>query len=367
MSSHETFSKSAVLLDLAAFVVIVAGMKAAASLLVPFLVAVFLAVLAGPVVFWLKAKGFPSGLAVLVAVILLLGILTLMGTAVGTSVNSFLIQLPSYQRQLERIVSEFATWLSSQGIEAADKAIIDRFDPGAALGFAASILTSVGGLLTNAFLILLTVIFILLEASGFPSKVRASLPNAELTLERFADFARRLKRYVAIKTATSLATGVAVAVFLGILGIDFPLLWGLLAFLLNFIPTLGSILAAIPAILLGLIQQGLGGAALIGIGYLVVNFVIANVLEPRFMGRGVGLSTLVVFISLVVWAWILGPVGALLSVPLTITLKLGLESNENTRWVGILLGPEIVAPEPEEMADTSDHDQPTVETADPRS
>ena len=161
-------------------------------------------------------------------------------------------------------------------------------------------------------------------------------PEASET--HFDKFISNINRYMGIKTLTSVATGVIVALWLLILGVDYAMLWGLLAFLLNFIPSIGSILASIPAILLALIQLGTGSALLTGLGYLVVNIGIGTILEPRVMGHGLGLSALVVFLSIVFWGWVLGPVGMLLSVPLTMTLKIALNSKEDTRWIAVLLG-----------------------------
>jgi len=132
-------------------------------------------------------------------------------------------------------------------------------------------------------------------------------------------------------------------------GVDYPLLWGLLAFLLNFVPNIGSIIAAIPAVIQVLVQLGFSAALVVAGGYLVINILIGTFIEPRYMGRGLGLSTLVVFLSLVFWGWVLGPVGMLLSVPLTITAKIALESHDGTRWVAIMLGPKV---EPEIVADS---------------
>jgi len=160
-----------------------------------------------------------------------------------------------------------------------------------------------------------------------------------------------VQRYMAIKTWMSLMTGCVVALWLYIIGVDYPLLWGLLAFLLNYVPNIGSIIAAVPAVLLALIQLGGGSAILAGAGYLVVNMAIGNFLEPRVMGKGLGLSTLVVFISLVFWGWVFGPVGMLLSVPLTMTIKIALDSNEETRWASVLLGSETGPPPPPEELD----------------
>ena len=147
---------------------------------------------------------------------------------------------------------------------------------------------------------------------------------------------------MAIKTLISLVTGIFITIWLTIIGVDYPLLWGPLTFALNYVPNIGSIIAALPAVLLAIIQLGLMRALLAAAGYIVINLLMGSVVEPRFMGRGLGLSTLVVFLSLLFWGWILGPVGMLLSVPLTITAKIALDSRDDTRWIAVLLGPESI-------------------------
>jgi len=195
--------------------------------------------------------------------------------------------------------------------------------------------------LSNIVLILLTVTFIMLEASSFPVKLRAVLGDPEAVFPQFSRFVETMKRYMVIQTGISLVTGILVGGWLAILGVDFPIIWGLMAFLLNFIPNLGSIIAAIPAVLLALIQLGIGRAALAAAGYVLVNFVIGNVLQPRLLGRGLGLSTLVVFLSLIFWGSLLGLVGMVLSIPITMAFKIAFESNESTRWIAVVLGPEL--------------------------
>ena len=210
--------------------------------------------------------------------------------------------------------------------------------PAWALKLAGDVFNSFGVVLANAFLILLTVVFILLEASSFSGKLRVIARNAHLTLANVDAFTGTVRRYLAIKSLMSLGTGAAVWLWLSILGVDYPVLWGLLAFLLNFVPNIGSIIAAVPAVLLALVQLGPAAAAWSAAGYLAINVLFGSVLEPRFMGRGVGLSALVVFLSLVFWGWVLGPVGMFLSVPLTITAKIALAASDETRWAAVLLG-----------------------------
>jgi AI-2 transport protein TqsA len=193
--------------------------------------------------------------------------------------------------------------------------------------------------LSNIVLILLTVTFILLEASSFPVKLRAVLDVPQAALPQLGRFVDTMKRYVVIQTAISLTAGILIGIMLAVLGVDFPVLLGLLAFLLNYIPNLGSIIAAIPAVLLALVQYGMGRAALVAAGYIVIYFILGNIVQPRLMGRGLGLSTLVVFLSLIFWGSLLGLVGMVLSIPITMTFKIAFESNENTRWIAVLLGP----------------------------
>jgi AI-2 transport protein TqsA len=187
------------------------------------------------------------------------------------------------------------------------------------------------------FFILLTVIFILLEASGFPQKLHDAFPDPERIVGPFRTFMESVNRYLAIKTLFSLATGIIIWLWLAFLGVDFAPTWGMVAFFLNFVPNIGSIIAAVPAILLAVIQLGVPSALLACLGYAVVNILFGNILEPRFMGRGLGLSTLVVFISLIFWGWVLGTIGMVLSVPLTMIVKIALASDEDTRWIAIML------------------------------
>jgi len=327
-----------VLLSAASFAVVVAGMRAASEIIIPFLLAVFIAVIFSPLLFWLKRKGVPGGLAVVGILVVILVVTLSLAVAVGTSLNSFINSLPLYQERLTGLTSGLLVWLEGMGMELSAQVFQDYINPGKAMSLAANTLRGLSGVLANIFMILLTVVFILLEASALPRKLAAVFGDPDESLGRFGGFIESLNRYLAIKTITSLGTGVLVGVWLLILGIDYPLLWGLLAFLLNYVPNIGSIIAAVPACLLALIQLGAGSALLAALGYLVVNIVVGSILEPRFMGRGLGLSTLVVFLSLVFWGWVLGPVGMVLSVPLTMIVKIALESGEDTRKIAILLG-----------------------------
>lgn len=215
----------------------------------------------------------------------------------------------------------------------------EQFKPRAIFTLAAGIVRSIGQILSKAFLILLTVIFILLEAGSLDRKVKEAFaqqtPDAGRRAREIID---SIHRYIVIKSWVSLATGLLIALWLKVLGVPYANLWGLLAFLFNFVPNVGSIIAAVPAVLIAWLDLSLWPAVFCAAGFLVVNVVIGNFVEPRVMGRGLGLSPLVVFCSMVFWGWVLGPVGMLLSVPLTMTARIALDGFEDTKWVATLMG-----------------------------
>jgi AI-2 transport protein TqsA len=326
-----------VLTTCAMCVIVVAGMKAAESIVIPFLLSLFLAIISAPAMFWLKEKGFPTVIAIIIVMLTIAGAGVLISVFIGSSVASFTKDIPKYQQSMQEQFSGLFSWLDKKGIHLSGKELAKQINPGAAMNLVGGMLNSLAGLLKNALMILLTVVFILLEMSTFPAKLRAVSKGMKFSIGNMAEVVDNIKHYMAMKTFLSLATGLIITFFLWMLGVDYPFLWGLLAFLLNFVPNIGSIIAAVPAVMMALIQLGVTSSIMTASCYLVVNLVIGNIIEPRLMGRGMGLSTLVVFLSLVFWGWVLGPVGMLLSVPLTMTVKIALESNHDTRWIALLL------------------------------
>lgn len=322
-------------------VIIIAGMRAAESILVPLLLSIFLAVITAPLVLWLQRKGVHVALAVGIVIAGGIAIGMGIGALVGTSLQQFSQALPRYQAHLQQEMTAFLTWLQGTGAKISPEEIAKFIDPGAAMRLGAKMLSGLGEMLANTFLILLTVTFILFEASSFPSKIKAIWGGPNMTLGPFSKILENVNHFLAIKTMVSLGTGIAVAIWVGLMGVDFPLLWGLLAFLLNYVPNLGSIIAAAPPVLLGFIQFGLGRALLIALGCVLANLIFGNIVEPRLMGKKMGLSTLAVFLSLVLWGWVWGPVGMILSVPLTMVLKIVLENYDDTRWIAILIGTKV--------------------------
>ena len=329
------------IITFAAVIVVIYGMQMAKVLLVPFLIAAFLALITVRPMLWLQSRRVPSFLAAFMIVSAIMLLLAVVGAVVGSSIAEFTAKLPEYQAQLDVIVDgvfEFVTQ-HLNGDESMEN-VGDMIDPGWAMGLVASILNSLKDVLTNAFLIIFTMIFMLLEVSSVGIKVEAAFGRSAESMEGPRAFLQNLGRYLGIKTIVSIATGLCAFAVTWTIGLDFPLLWGMLAFLLNYVPTIGSIIAAVPAVLLALVQLGPGAAGATAIGFAGINVAFGNLIEPRLMGYGVGISPLVVFIGLVFWGFVFGPVGMLLSVPLTMTLKLALESDERTRWVAILIGSE---------------------------
>ncbi len=360
-SGHSPISQ--ILVPLAALVIIIAGLRAAVSIIVPFLMAVFLAIIATPALFWLQKKRIPTGLAVFIlsAVILIAGLL--LGALLAATIADFTRALPEFEKNLQKTIVEWTEWfspspvsdISPTGEESIDRRAEEKVNeilrliqnsiqryihPDEIVNVLKDLLSQLGGILTNGFLIFLTTVFILLEASILPAKIRAAMQQSPQTFDNLARMANDVKRYLAIKTAISLLTGLLITVWLIVLKVNYAVLWGLIAFLLNFVPTIGSLVAAVPAVLMALLQLGPGTALLTALGYLVINVVIGNFLEPRILGRHLGLSVLVVFLSLVFWGWILGPFGMLLAVPLTMLVKIILQSRPDTQWLATLLGSE---------------------------
>jgi predicted PurR-regulated permease PerM len=324
------------LLGVIAFIMVIAAMRQAQSLVVPFLLALFGALVTSPAVVGLQKRGLPVWAAVVVVVLVLALTFILFGFLAGTSVQDFSAKLPGYQRQLTERLEGVKDLLGGQG-DTVLRDLTDAIDPGKAMSFAAGVLSSMSGVLTNSALILFMMILMLFDLSSLPDKFRAAMPNSKPVLDYLDTVTNSLKRYIVLKTLLSLLTGVLVGIFVGLMGVDFPVLWGLLAFALNFIPSIGSILAAVPAVLLAMIQYGPVTALIVAGGYVAINVIVGNVIEPQVTGQGLGLSTLVVFLSLVFWGWVLGTMGMLISVPLTMTIKIALASHPDSRWVAALL------------------------------
>lgn len=328
-----------ILVAAAALIVIIAGLRAARELTVPLLLAVFIAILCMPILGWLRRRGVPNLLAVFLIAAAFCVVGSVLAIFVGMSVNAFVQALPDYRARMDAGALALFDWLRSKNVHVSAQGVLDYLAPSKAMTLTESVVSGLGALLGSGLLILFTVGFILIEASTFPLKLRASVRNPEKTLAAFQRFTQSAHRYLLVKTITSAAEGLAIWLCLVIIGVDYPVLWGLLGFLLNFVPYVGAPLATVPPVLLALVELGIGPAVCTTVGIVLIN-TVTSILEPLLLaGGGGGVSALVVLLSLLFWGWVLGPIGAVLSVPLTIIVKIALESHDDSRWVAKLLGP----------------------------
>ena len=326
------------LLVAASLIIVIAGMKAAKTLILPFLLALFLAMVTLPLLNWLRAKKLPTPLAVLLTLVVAASIVVGLSLMIGGSVANITDEIPKYRERLAEISGDLIAQLEAWGVPVSEELYTDLVQPDKAWAWAQSGLRGIATALSNIFLVLLTIVFVLFEAAGIPAKLNKAFGHRRNS-DRFEKIKSEVQQYLAAKTIISLTTGILVGVGLTIVGVDFAVLWASLAFVLNYIPNLGSIIAAVPAVLLAMIQFGPVQALTVAIIFIAVNVSLGNGVEPYLVGRKVGLSTLVVFLSLVFWGWVWGPVGMLLSVPLTMIAKIMLENTEDLRWIAVLLGP----------------------------
>ncbi len=319
----------------ASFVIVVTGLKLASNLVTVFLIAVFLTAISLSPFTWLRKKKVPDAIALILVIIGLFVILSLFGLLISKTVNGFGERLPFYEEKLNNSWDNIHASLLSYGLIDASFNIKEILKPSSLMSSSKNFIISLSGFIKNPFLVLFIFIFMAAEIKSFGKKLKTVAPESLRGTEKVI---KNIRLYFGIKTLTSLATGILVYVTLLIVGVDFALLWGLLAFILNFIPSIGSIFAAVPAVLLAFIQLGTFEGIITGIAYLIINMVIGTFIEPQLMGRNLGLSPFVVFISMIFWGFILGPIGMLISAPLTMILKIIFDSRPNTRAFGALLG-----------------------------
>jgi len=320
-----------------AFVIALAGIKVATPIVVPFLLSLFVAIICNPAVNYIERKGIPRGIGITLVIFTIFSLFIILGGVIGAAVNGFREALPTYEAQLSEQINWLVSWFAQHNIEISMSEVRGYFDPAKVMNLVTSTLSGFSSVLGNVFLLLLTVVFMLAEGQVFKKKLHIAFHDSALTEQRLERFLTMVNQYMAIKTMISFATGCVIGFVLWALGVQFYILWALLAFLLNYIPNIGSIIAAVPAVILTFLQLGPVYASIVVALFVSVNMVMGNVVEPRFMGRSLGLSTLVVFLSLIFWGWLLGMVGMLLSVPLTMILKIALENIEGGRWFAVLL------------------------------
>jgi len=325
-------------LNIAAFIIIIAGVMYAESLIAQILMALFISIIFAQPIAWLQKKKVPQGLAITMVFIFIIAVFVGFGELIGTSMSSFSEDAPKYEQNLREMGAAIFQFADNQGIKISTDEMTKLFDPSKIMSITAGLLGQLGSFMGNAFTIFFLVLFLLMELDSFSVKPRAIVKDSGGSLAFFNTIGDSIRHYLSIKTMTSLLTGTLIWISLAIIGVDYAIIWALIAFLLNYIPNIGSIIAAIPAVLFAMVQLGFGGVIWTTGVFVAVNMVIGNVIEPKMMGKGMGLSTFIVFVSLIFWGFILGTVGMFLSVPLTMAIKIMLEQNPKTEWIAIFLG-----------------------------
>lgn len=326
------------LVVLAATCVLIGAVKIGEPILVPITYAALAAALLNAPVAALRRRRVPQGLAVVGVVSLAMAWFVVLLSFVGGAVQGFLADLPRYRRALDQQWLDLVSWVEAQGIDMETVLDDGLISPGAVLSSIGGVLNSVVGLASNLVMIMLLAGFLLLESEGMVDRVRQAFRDPEMS-KALLGTGRSLQTYLGVKTLTSAFTGLLIWIALRIMGVDHAELWGFLAFLLNFIPTIGSIVAAVPPVLLAIVLGGPFEAVMVAGLFFGVNTIVGNVLEPRVMGDQLGLSAFVVLLALFSWGWLWGVNGMLLSVPLTVLLKEVFASQEDTRWLAALMGP----------------------------
>jgi AI-2 transport protein TqsA len=327
------------LLGAASLVIIVAGLRAGASLLIPLVLAIFLAVLCVPLVQWLRARHLPRALAVLVTVATILTALVGPSLLIAATVRQFATAAPVYEVRLRQITNATGEWFSGHlarfGAGGVDTTMLmSAVDPARAFDVLLSTFSGVATFFSVAFLVVVVAAFMLFEATAGDGRSGVEPASWRRQLARIVS---EMQIYLRVKTFTSAATGLAAGLWVAAIGVDFAMLWGLVAFLLNYIPNIGSVAAALPPLLIALVQFGPGAALLVLVGYVAINALIGYGVEPYLMGRRLRFSPLVVFLSVIVWGWIWGFAGALLAVPMTMALKIAFEQSPDLRWIARVL------------------------------
>ncbi|WP_236842625.1 AI-2E family transporter [Campylobacter lanienae] len=325
------------LVAVASFVIIISGLSLASSIVVPFLLAVFIAIIVYPILEMMSKIHINR----FFAFIILIGIcgsgLWFLGNVVAGAIVKFSTDLPLYKAKIDIFIDNLIIYAKDQADIDISNNLLSFINLDKLIITTSNLLLQTGSLVTQSFLVFLLLAFILFESQIFKQKVEYFAIKDPSALHIANTFISNLKRYLAIKTISSIATGVIVWGFLILFDVPHALLWAVLAFILNYIPTIGSIIAAIPAILVSLAVNDISATLWLTLIYLVVNISIGNFIEPRFLGKGLGISTLVVILSLLFWGFIFGIGGMFLAVPLTMSIKIALDANPRTKFISILL------------------------------
>ncbi len=320
-------------------VLIIAGLRAAAPIVNPLLLALVIALTVAPLLGWLKRRGLPTWLALLITIVVIVGGGLILVAFMAFAVEQLATEIPTYQADLDTQKQAIESSLGQLGLDVSNISQSNALQPQNLVKVAESVAKEVIRAIGSGFVMFLILIFLLFEASGFTAKLRPEWVPDHPILDRAGRFGKDIRQYVLITTWINLLVGIADTVLLLILGVDFAILWGILAWLLGYIPSVGFWLALIPPLFLAFAEFGTTRALIVLVGYVLINGSVQNLIQPRLMGQGLNLAPVMIVLSLFFWTWVLGPMGALLAIPLTLAVqKLILEGDEGTRWLAELIG-----------------------------
>ena len=325
-----------VILFLAATVVVLAGIRLGAPILNPIFFAVVLTLLFSPVYAWLKRRGLPTPLALVVMLVGLTGLFLALFFILSISITRFSERVGFYVTQLDVELDNLDVLLERLGLSNVD--LQEVVNPSALAGALGVVLSGIAGFLSDLFLILMITLFLLGEGPAMMNRLRASVTEDNPQVARLTSVGQSVVRQFGLRAIVNLVTGAGVTILLLVLGVDFPLLWGILTFFLSFVPYIGLVLAVTPAVVLALAEFGVDRALLVAAGVTVINVLAENLLSPMMMGRGLNISPTIVFLSFVFWAWLLGGPGAFLALPITLFVAVMFDTFPETRWLAGLIG-----------------------------
>lgn len=328
-----------ILLGFAAATITVAGMKAVGGILGPAFLAVVLMITVFPIRGWMVRRGVPGWIATTVTILTVYGVLVALLVALVVSVGRLAALVPTYTPEINDLVNRVGDFLRDQGVKQEQvDAVVDSLDFGKVFGYATNLLQGILGVLSNVFFIATLVLFIGFDASRFPTHLITAREHRPAIVEALVSFAAGTRKYFAVSAGFGLIVAVIDYVALLILGVPAALVWGVLSFVTNFIPNIGFVIGLVPPAALALLEGGPKLMLAVIIVYSVANVVIQSVIQPKIVGDALGLSATLTFLSLVFWAWVLGPLGALLAIPMTLLVKaLLVDVDPETRWVIPLL------------------------------
>lgn len=332
-----------ILIGAAALVIVLTGIKLASSLIVPFLIALFVVILCSPLINFLTRHKVPHYMAIGILFLIITLALVFLANLINSSIIEFTRSIPQYERlallRIQELTALAQKW--DLPLELNTTMIMEYFNTNSLLSFMGSLMGGMSSIATNVFILALMILFMLFEAPDFKHKLSYVMGKSEkyhhIDQIRIRLILNSVIQYLGLKALISLFTGFFVWLLLVMLDVQYAILWATLSFLLNFVPNIGSVMAAVPVVLQALLLNGFSVGASVGVGFLVINIIIGNLVEPKIMGQNLGLSTLMVFLSLLFWGWLLGVVGMLLSVPLTMVFKIILEANPNTAHYAVLM------------------------------